>query len=335
MDDFRVLGAENYYNSLLREIPKAKKRIVIASMALLWGERTAPVFIMLQDAIKRGVKVTVLLDNYTRLTYFLDLQPPSSGKERLRQTYRTLEDLSALGAKVYNFGKIGFPPQKGRCHLKITVIDNSSYAFGGVNFLDESLTNADYMLANESPEIADRLAKLVERVCKNNPPLADSEVELSRDTRILFDGGRPKQSLIYERASELTAQAKRVYFASQMVPSGQLAKLLQETKYTVYSNRPEQMSSLAGIAQAFDQQKYRIDNAYTGVQYIHAKFMLFELPGGRKALLSGSHNFSHRGVSFGTQEIALHSTNPKLYEHLHNYLQKNIATPKPPAKNKK
>lgn len=327
MDDFELLGAEEYYQALLKEVPKAKKRIVIAAMVLLWGERTAPIFIMLQDAVKRGVEVTILLDNYTRLIHFHGLQPPSSGKERLRQTFRTLEDLSMAGAKVYNFGKIGLIPQKGRCHVKLTIIDDVSYSFGGVNFHDEALDNTDYMLKSKNPEVADCLGQLIERICKTRPPLLDGEVPLGKKSKILFDGGKPGRSIIYDRACELAATAQKVYYASQLVPSGQLAGLLHDTDSVVYTNRPEQLTSLPGISQAFDQQKYRITNSYQGSAIIHAKFILFEMPRGKKALLSGSHNFSYRGVSFGTQEISLYSTDEKLWDKLYSYMQKQIINP--------
>ncbi|HEY5806034.1 MAG TPA: phospholipase D-like domain-containing protein [Candidatus Saccharimonadales bacterium] len=326
MDNFQLLKAEDYYQKLLTEVPKAKKRIVIAAMVVLWGERTAPIFIMLQDALKRGVEVTILVDNFTRMTRLLGLKSTSSaGKERVRQTFRTLENLSAQGAKVCNFGKIGFPPQKGRCHVKVSIVDDTSFAFGGVNFNDESLDNIDYMLLRKDSEIADCLEQLVKKICTTRPPLTDGEVELNKDIAVLFDGGRPGRSLIYERACELAAQAQRIYFAGQMTPSGQLARLLRETDSTIYFNRPEQMAPLESIAQAFDQQKYRVENAYTGTEYIHAKLILFEMPGGRKALLSGSHNFSYRGVSFGTQEICLYSKNASLWTKLHDYVQKHIA----------
>ena len=77
MIDFELLEGGDYYKSLLEAIPKARKRIVIAEMVVLWGERTAPIFIMLQDALKRGVKVTILLDNYTRLPALYGLSPRS------------------------------------------------------------------------------------------------------------------------------------------------------------------------------------------------------------------------------------------------------------------
>ena len=327
MIDFAVLEAGKYYDSLLKEVPKAKKRIVIAAMVLLWGERTAPIFIMLQDALKRGVKVTILFDDYTRMRHLYGVYG-KRGAERLKQTFRTLEDLSAQGAKICKFGKIGLIPQKGRCHIKVVVIDNLSYSFGGTNFIDEGFDIADYMLTSNSKAVADCLAELVERICHAQPPLPDGEVKLDKQYRVLFDGGRTGRSLIFERACELAAQAHRVLYASQMVPSGQLARLLHETDATILTNRAEQMDPIPGIAQAFDLQKFRINNAYTGTAVIHAKIILFELPGNKKALLVGSHNYSYRGVAFGTQEIALHSTDPELWEKLYNFVQKRIAKPR-------
>lgn len=321
---FELLEAEEYYQSLLGEIPRAKRRVTIAAMAVLWGERTAPIFDMLAEAVERGVKVTVLLDNYTRLTYLLDLDPSTSGPERLKQTYRRLEALSAKGATIYSFGKIVFPPHKGRCHLKITVVDDTSYSFGGVNFYDEMFSNSDYMLMSRDPEVADCLDQLVAKIIENRPPLTDGEVQLDQQNSVLFDGGARGRSLIYERACELSAQAKSIQYTSQMVPSGQLARLLNESRADMYFNRAEQMSSLNGIAQAFDQQKYRVANRYRGKNYIHAKAMLFELPGRRKALLSGSHNFSYRGVAFGTQEIALYSTDPALWDAIERFIRRRI-----------
>ncbi len=322
---FELLEADKYYESLLKHVPRARKRIVIAAMALLWGERTAPIFIMLEDALKRGVQVTILLDNYTKLTPFLGLKPPSSGKDRLQQTFRTLEKLSAGGAKVHCFGKIGLIPHKGRCHVKVAVVDNVSYSFGGVNFYDEMFDRADYMLKSDSPELADCLDELVGRIIHNRPPLADGEVKLNRDTHILFDGGRPKTSLIYERACELASQAEKITLATGIMPSGELARLMNETSSTLYTNRPENMLTLEGINQAFDQQKYRLRNAYNRDGPVHCKAALFEMPDGRRSLLTGSHNFSYRGVSFGTQEIALHSKDPELWDQIRLFVNRRLA----------
>ncbi len=323
MADFKLLTTDQYYESLLTEIPGAKRRVVISAMVVLWGKRTAAIFSLLEKALSRGVHVTVLLDKYTRLTYLHQLG--KGGSKRLRQTDDVLAKLRDAGAHVYTFGKLGLIPQKGRCHVKITVVDNRWYSFGGVNFIDEAFNNADYMLTGENAQIANRLAEMVDLIATSRPPLFDNETRINDHGSILFDGGQARHSIIYERACELASQSKRVWFTSQMTPSGQLARLLHETKATVYTNAPEVMGTLEGAAQAYDMQKYRIKNAYKGHQYVHAKVMLFELASGKKALLSGSHNFSYRGVEFGTQEIALQSTDPKLWELLHDFIQKNVS----------
>jgi cardiolipin synthase len=325
MSSLTLVETDSYYEALLRELPRAKQRIVIADMIVLWGERTAPIFALLRDALARGVAVTILLDNFTRLSALYGLRPRSTRGQRIRQTFDTLEDLGRQGAKVYCFGKIGFPPYKGRCHVKITVIDDSSYSFGGINFLDQAFDLTDYMVQTKDKAIADHLDELVKRIGKTQPPLLDEVLEIDAQTTILFDGGRAKQSIIYERACELAARATHIDYVSLMAPSGQLAELLGAADATLYFNRPELMLMVDSWGQAFDQTKYRLTNNYKRNEYLHAKFILYTLPGGHKALLSGSHNFSYRGVSYGTQEIALYSTDPKLWNQLHAFLVAHIA----------
>lgn len=323
MNDVHVVPAEEYFQMLLREVPRAKKRIVLAAMVLVWGERTAPIFIMLQDALARGVRVTVLLDNFTRLTYLNGLKPVATRTKRIKQTFTALKELAGKGAHIYTVGKVGFPPHKGRCHIKVTVIDNHSFSFGGVNFVDQAFKLHDYMLHSEKPEVADCLEQLVDRVGKAKASLNDGEVAFGSDS-VLFDGGKRKQSIIYDRAVELASTATRAWYVSHLVPSGKLATALNKIDTAFYYNRPEQMIVPDSWAQAYDEQKHRVSNRYEGKNPIHAKFILFEQKDGEKVLLSGSHNFSYRGVSFGTKEIALCSTNQKLWNELRTFIKTHI-----------
>ena len=317
----QLLTTDSYHAALLKEIPRAKKRIVIAAMIIVWGDRTAPIFEALEKAAARGVKVTVLLDNYTRLMARYDSAARKTRNERVRRTFASLEELSRLGATVYCFGKLGIVPYKGRCHVKITVIDDTYYSFGGINLSDINLSCDDYMLKGQDHAIANRLHKLVDRIGVSTPPLPDTEAPLTKTSSLLFDGGRPGHSLIYERACELASRAKRIYIVTHFAPSGQLIKLLHETDATCYFSRPEQLMAPDAWGQAFDQQRYRLENAYTGANLIHAKFMLAELPSGQYASLCGSHNFSYRGVAFGTQEAALYSTDKAVWEQLYAFMQ--------------
>jgi hypothetical protein len=290
---------------------------------VLSGEQTDAVFTELKNALQRGVSVRILIDNYTRFMGLLN--QVDKGRVRLKRTMTTLEELSALGARVYYFGRIGLIPYKGRCHVKISVVDDEVFSFGGVNFTDEDFQRADYMLHTENRIYADCLEELVKRVGGSQPPLGNGEVEIDESSTIFFDGGKPHNSIIYEKACELTAQALKVHYVSHMAPSSKLAHLLHETKAAIYTSRPEQLVAPNSWGQAYDLQKYRLTNSYKKKTGLHAKFILFELPGGRRALLSGSHNFSYRGVAFGTQEIALYSTDKALWDQLYTFLDKHVA----------
>ncbi|HSX32038.1 MAG TPA: phospholipase D-like domain-containing protein [Candidatus Saccharimonadales bacterium] len=319
--ELQVLAADNYHAALVKAITKAKKRVVLAAMVVVWGERTAPVFEAVKEAVQRGVQVTILLDNYTRLSSRYHLQPRITRNERIERTFKTLEELSSLGATIHCFGKIGIVPYKGRCHVKISVIDDTFFSFGGVNLVDQDFGQQDYMMQGTNAATAAQLDNLVRQIGTQVPPLPDSETSLTGNNTMLFDGGRQGHSIIYERACELVAHAKRVYYVSQYTPSGHLAELMHETETTCYYNRPEQLAVPDAWAQAFDQQRYRIDNTYTGASYIHAKFILAELKSGQYASICGSHNFSYRGVAFGTQELALYSTDKAIWNQLHAFMK--------------
>ena len=46
---------------------------------------------------------------------------------------------------------------------------------------------------------------------------------------------------------------------------------------------------------------------------------------GKKVALTGSHNFSHKGVVFGTREVALETSSPVLIEQLEAFFTTYIA----------
>lgn len=321
---FVLKDSQEYYDDLLKKLPKAKERIVIAAMILLWGEKTDALFMEIEKALQRGVRVHVLLDNFTRLGTSNPGLNRSALRVQLKKTFLLLERFKELGAKTTIVGKIGMNPFKGRCHVKVTIIDNNVYSFGGVNFSDLYFTHSDYMLHTNDEDVADCLEQLVTHLANAPTFLPDAEVAFGMGETILFDGGEPRHSLIYGRALELATESRQVYFVSQMAPSGALAQALRKVNTKYYFNRPEQMPAPARWGQAFDQQRYHIPNSYSRSEFIHAKFMLFELHDGTHVVLSGSNNFSYRGVAFGTKELALYSTDKKLWQALYKFIETKL-----------
>lgn len=324
MQRLTVQTADEYYSALLQHIEKAKKRIIVAAMVMVWGEKTGQLFKAIKKASERGVQVHMLFDAYTRTGFGVRPKQAFRG-EILPKTVAFFEQLRQAGARVDEVGTVGINPFRGRCHVKISVVDDECFSFGGINGTDESFTIHDYMLHAHNPDLADSLAQLVATIGASKDALPDATTQLDQQNTLLFDGGKPKHSIIYDHAVSLSRQAKHVYYVSQMAPSGKLGTVLRHVQVDCYFNRPQQVVELpARWGLAWDQARYGTVNRYRGTTYIHAKFMLFELQDGTKALLSGSSNFSYRGVKFGTKEIALYSTDEELWHQLYNFLQKYI-----------
>jgi len=321
MAGLHLVTPAEYRRALLQGIPNATRRVVIAAMIVLWGGQTEAIFDEIQKALQRGVQVTILLDIFTAAT-LLNHMPHA--RQYWEKTNALLHELYSAGATIYRVGSMGMNPYRKRCHVKITVIDNDAYSFGGINFFNEQFQNNDYMLLVRSQQYADCLVELVDRIGRSKGRLPNAAVHIDTAHTILFDGGQPDDSIIYQKACELAAQATRAYYVSQCAVSGPLAKLLGDINTTYYTNRPEHMHLPSSWAQAFDLQRYHTTNSYSRSQYIHAKYILFELPGGRRALLSGSNNFSYRGIAYGTKEIALYSTDRDLWQQLLDYLEHTI-----------
>lgn len=319
----KLLRAEHYYHALLRGIPKAKKRVIIQAMVVVWGGRTEAIIPLLEAALRRGVEVRIVGDTFSKYEARTAKIARRGAHFNWQKTLDIASQLRAAGAHITYVGTLGINPFRRRTHCKITLIDDTVYTFGGVNFSDSHFTYQDFMLELKDGQVADRLHHLI-RDIEAGGRLPDIIEPFGDASNLLFDGGTPGQSIIYDTACELVAEAKTVYYVSKMCPSGRLARLLRRTDYHAYFNRPELEGPPENIAIKFDQARGHIINSYTGSARLHAKFILTENADGSRHVITGSNNFAHRGVAFGTKEIAVHSTDRKLWQHLYDFLQKEV-----------
>jgi cardiolipin synthase len=319
---FKVVLAQDYTAQITQLINSAKKRIVIAAMTMRAGEVAGPILQAVVNAARRGINVHIVADVFCQHG---SNRPDGISHSRFRhdcaQTRELLNEIHALGGTVDWVGRIGLNPYAGRMHCKATIIDDNVFSFGGVNFCDDGFRNIDYMLYVKDAAVANDVHNIV-----GNLPATNIEMPLNAANTLLYDGGRKGESLIYDRACELAGRARAVVYVSQMCPTGRLADVLKQAKATCYFNQPAKTGlKPSTLAQLWDNWRTGTINHYEGDAYVHAKCMLFELKDGTKAVLSGSHNFSWRGVTFGTKEIALLSTDPELWRKLQAIVYK-VAT---------
>lgn len=327
--EFTLLDPKQYHATLLAAIGQAQQRVLLNAMVGFWDDVfIGQLFREVLKAQKRGVQTWVVFDQFSFVPFGIG-QPVAYtfGREyrkRRAATRQFFADLRAAGGRTDLLGHIGLNPFKGRYHAKISLADAQCFSFGGINLTAESFANHDYMLWCTDTKIADALWKIVTDFTTNGL-YRDVTLPVSGKSTILFDAGIPGSSAIYQKACELTAQARRVRFVSQMCPTDKLAALLEKTDYQCFFTRPSQAALPYNIGYWFDQSQSKLVNSYTKSTYIHAKYMLFELHSGATAVLTGSNNFSWRGIRYGTQEIALLSTDNQLYNQLTTYTQTHIA----------
>lgn len=324
-----LVGAHAYYPELTEAMDRAKKRILIHAMNISWNGSLAPIADVLHQALDRGVDVTLVGDIYSKFDDTIDrLSGNRAIHKGWRHTQRVNKGLQAAGARIDYLGTLGLNPFRHRCHSKVTIVDDTVYTFGGINFFDKAKQWHDYMLrvaANAS--FADSMESLVSDIVGGRLLDHDMTTELDAHNKMIFDIGVPGMSAIYSAACDLVQGARKVWLVTQYPPSGKLCKALDATNATCYFNRlqPQFASFPTNLAIAIDTFRHPTKNHYRKQQYLHAKFILAEMQDGSKQLLSGSHNFSYRGVRYGTKEIALLSSDEHLWQQLYGFLQHEIA----------
>lgn len=320
---FSLTTAQHYRQELLQAITSAQRRVILHAMDIRWSDSLQDIISALEEAAKRGLEVHIVADIYTK---FEALSPFSRTHGYSWSKICAVNDrLRRAGCSVTYVGALGINPYKKRTHSKALIADSTVFTFGGINLTEDSFGYHDYMLGTHNDSLADRLHTLIRHMEQH--PLADFpdiREEIGNTGTLLFDGGMPGTSVIYDTACEVLASARRAYFVSQMCPSGRLAQALSQTTSECYFVRPGQTTFPASMALWFDQRRFRVKNAYKRSGYIHAKFILTEDKDGSKHLISGTHNFSWRGVAYGTKEIALHSTDPALWQQLFDFMQQEV-----------
>jgi cardiolipin synthase A/B len=332
---YQILPAPAYFERLVQDIAGAQHSVTIVAHLLVHDDATHSLFPALEAAAQRGVAVTIVFDIFSRyyltrgLLPYNPLRHPNA--HNLAATLGALERLRGLGAQVTELGRIRrLNPYRGRCHSKFSVVDDVVYCFGGVNLYRPALRAADYMMRLVHAGLAAQLREVAAHLAAGGLR-PDHRWQLDAQSELLVDHGSPGHSIIYDQVCQYAAQATRAYIVSQFYPSGRLAGLLRRTHTICYINQPSRAPWHIAVMLVADQLRTGLRSQYQRPQYLHAKFALFELPGGRRALVAGSHNYTWPGVAYGTQEIAIASTDELLWQQLYAYMQGYVDGPPPPG----
>ncbi len=324
-----LLPAPDYLADLTERVSLATTRIIILTMVFHNdSERIEKLVQALCDAAQRGVTVLMSADSFTYL------EPNSPWRRFIRgqssQAYRALRAAKRLknsGVQFRWLGRHANVGVMGRTHAKWSIVDDTVYSFGGINLFEMGIENTDYMFRINNKELGDILAERFKWLIhsdKGNHAGKNRVVTLSQKTQIILDGGISFNSRIYSRAIELARQADDILFVSQYCPTGRLASILRQKKSRLYFNHWEDAGALNTFVIRAGMHSSKLSTSYRREAYLHAKFIIFTMPDGKKIALTGSHNFAAGGVMLGTREICLETTSEVIIGQLEEFFESSI-----------
>jgi cardiolipin synthase len=324
----QLLDTKTYLKDLIESVNKAKTRVNLISLIIADDSDTRELIEALVQAAHRGVSLTVAADVFTYGEfggYFSPFQRRTRESRSVTALARRLKEAGAVFTWLGSNFKLN--PFGGVTHLKWAIVDDTTYCFGGVNLYGEGIESTDFMFKTPLPALAEEMSLQHEAIISSgvsHRPYPGYKSESDYGT-IYIDSGKPYESMIYDRLLELTAKAEHVLVVTQYCPSGGLASLLRHRSSDVYYNQPSRTPFPARLLIKYGEVRTSLHSQYTRTPYLHAKFMIFTMPGGEKIALTGSHNFSYSGVMFGTREVGLETSDPHIIGQLEQFHKTHVA----------
>lgn len=322
-----LLLPNEYVKNLTASVRKATQRITIFSHIIAYDESTDELVGALCAAAKRGIPVEVAGDVFTYGILGGWKVVPLKPNERIRALNTMVKKFKESGVQYRWIGQFGPFLFAGRTHVKWAIVDDMVYSFGGINLYAKGLEEIDYMLFEKNKKLGDHLVQEQQRIAnadRLNKFYRSHQYDGGNGT-VLIDGGRPRDSIIYRRACALAQQATEIIYVSQYCPTGPLGKIMAEKGAKLYfSHWRHAVSANNRLLIRSSMFLTGYETLYDKPSFIHAKFILFTMPDGRKIALSGSHNFVRAGVVLGTREIDLETSDPTVVTALEEFLEEHI-----------
>ncbi len=318
---------KDYVADATSHIKTAKERIVLIAMVVAQGRDTQGLVDAILDAARRGVQVYVAADIFTYGELngtFLHNLYFSKEARKVTNMGKLLKD---AGVKFQWLGRAQVLIFSGRTHSKWCIIDDIVYTFGGVNMYQKGVENTDYMFKTTSKKLADIIVSEhmnLQKADKTGKLYKSHQFDIGND-HVLVDCGILGNSIIYRHACDLATSAKSIIYVSQYPPSGKLARRLEGKQAVLYFNEPKTADFFSSILIWITKFTSGVTTNYKRKKYLHAKFMIFNMPDGSRVAITGSHNFSYATVVMGTREIALETRNPKIINQLEEFFKKHVA----------
>ena len=348
--DFTFYTSEEYWTEILEQFARASEGDRIAMIVMGFDPLEPPVEQVsraLIEAVKRGVRVSLVVDAYTFLLnpkaerpgplwFQSDLRYVSRSFKPQARVLEIINSLPHGQATVINKPGRRFPnPVAGRNHIKYTIINDRVYV-GGCNLYHTHWL--DLMVGWEDKVTADYLYDIILNLHRTQSTKSlfagqDQEIALDADTALYIDSGKKNQSLIFRKALELIDSAeKSLIITCQFFPNSITARHLAAAHHRgvdveiIYAH-PAKQGHFGGLGQQVSILRERARTPAVLFQKmlpkngpaLHAKLIATE-----KGAIIGSHNYVRAGVALGTAEIALLRYDPTFAKNAVSALKREL-----------
>lgn len=347
---FDVYSTSEYFADITARIERTGQgdTVMLATMVFFPQDAGVKQLIdALRAAARRGAQATLLVDANNFMIQrgrhlgplFLHDDFQARVPRAFRPAYYALEEMKQAGVRCFitnRPAKAFSSPIAGRSHIKYGVVNERVYV-GGCN-LDHS-TNIDLMTGWDDAQSSKWLSELADATIASGSVKAamqrtDAIREIAPGAELLIDAGVAGQSLIFERALHLIDGAReRVTLTCQFFPNDLTTQYLlgahrRGVKVKILYNRPSKhlfphtvlhlgVETAAKLQLPKSFFEHVLDPSRP---YLHAKLITTE-----RGIMIGSHNFLQAGVSLGTAEIALLSSDAGLGMRLEAAIMKEIS----------
>lgn len=325
--DFLLLPTKDFINDFIKEMKSDAKSIQIINWRIVNQGMMSRFLPALLSALKKGTKVEIHVDSL-----FSRDRLRNTSKHKTEAMFKMLEENGAklhfcfpqgfLHRHFFNFYK-----HEHRKNAFIEKTDGSKIAYFGASNFDTGHKN-DYMIKVIDNTVAEEIEK-INKYSDNNQPRKDIKKSIpNKNITLLYDRGRPFQSITFKVAEEMIKKAKKeIIFVSQM-PTGlplmwALVKAKRRRNIDVTTILPvRKHRHVSGFP-------YNVIYWFTGkiaylskIQirhlriYTHAKILIVD-----DEVIVGSHNLYFSTIASGCTEFSARIKDKNFLEQVKKFIE--------------
>ena len=346
---FELQSPQEFRDSFISESARASHRVKGIILQLESGPDTDPIYESMIAAQERGVRDVELVYEPASVAHIS--RGASEGNIRKGKVLRYRGDKSVVQQahaerqtmikKLQGLGIIATPEPEEKLsrqshnHIKLFIVDNVAW-IGSMNLRESDFAMSNAMIKITNPELVEQLTRLYD--VSTQKAVAPNETIISGESEILFDGGNPKDSVIYTKAVDMIdslQEGDEVVLIGQYAPVkmmyGRLldkmrSKMERGVKVKFLTPPTVALHPVGGAARwlqkGIDKRESQTPNmeAITLARKTHLKAMIITRANGEREVLFGSHNLTSWTVRLGNKELSIWSNDPEIVDSIASLL---------------